>query len=76
MATATLNQALEVFGKLSSEEQEMMLDIARKRQIEAWRKDVAAYGRKAVRDFRAGKLKAEPVETVLKRLHKLADEEP
>jgi hypothetical protein len=58
MAATTLNQALEVFGKLSSEDQEMMLEIARKRRIEAWRQEVAAYGRKAVRDHRAGKLKA------------------
>jgi hypothetical protein len=76
MAAATLNEALEIFGKLSAEEQEMMLEIARKRRIEAWRKDLAAYGRKARRDYRAGKLKSEPLEQLLKRLHKLADEEP
>jgi hypothetical protein len=68
MAAATLNEALEIFGKLSAEEQEMMLEIARKRRIEAWRK--------ARRDYRAGKLKSEPLEQLLKRLHKLADEEP
>ena len=76
MAATTLNQALEIFGRLSSEEQEMMLEIARKRRAAAWRKELAIYGRKAIRDFRAGKLKAEPVEIVLKRLHQLADEEP
>ena len=76
MAAATLNEALKIFGKLSAEEQEMMLEIARKRRIEAWRKDLAAYGRKALRDYRAGKLKSEPLEQLLKRLHKLADEEP
>ena len=76
MAAATLNEALKLFGKLSAEEQEMMLEIACKRRIEAWRKDVAASGRKALRDHRAGKLKPEPIEQLLKRLHKLADEEP
>ena len=76
MAAATLNEALKIFGKLSAKEQEMMLEIARKRRIEAWRKEVAAYGRKASRDFRAGKLKSEPVGQLLKRLHKLAGEEP
>lgn len=75
MAAATLNQALEIFGKLSSEEQDMMIEIATKRRIDAWRRDMAAYGRKAVRDFRAGKLKSEPLDAALKRLHKLADEE-
>jgi len=76
MAASTLNEALKIFGKLSAEEQEMMLEIARKRRIEVWRKDAAAYGRKALRDYRAGKLKPEPVEQLVKRLHKLADEEP
>ena len=76
MAAATLNEALKLFGKLSAEEQEMMLEIAHKRRIEAWRKDSAAYGRKALRDYRAGKLKTQPVEQLVKRLHKLADEEP
>ena len=57
-ATVTLNQALEIFGKLSAEEQDMMLEIARKRRIESWRKETAAYGKKAVRDFQAGKLQA------------------
>jgi len=68
MAAATLNQALTIFGKLSGEDQDMMLEIARKRRIEAWRKETAAYGRKAVRDFRAGKLKAESAQSVVARL--------
>ncbi len=75
MATATLNEALTVFGQLSGDDQELMIEIARKRRIEAWRKDTAAYAKKALRDYRAGKLKAEPVEEMLQRLHRLADQE-
>ncbi|GDY20356.1 hypothetical protein LBMAG56_17010 [Verrucomicrobiota bacterium] len=75
MATATLNEALTLFGQLSGEDQEMMLEIARKRRIEAWRKETAAYAKKALRDYRSGKLKAEPVEEMLQRLHRLADQE-
>ena len=57
MATATLNQALTLFGQLSGEDQELLLEIARKRRSEAWRKETAAYAKKALQDHRAGKLK-------------------
>ena len=72
-STVTLNQALEVFGKLSGEDQDMMREIARHRRIEQHRKEMAAYARKAKRDYLKGKLKAEPLDQMLKRLHKLAD---
>ena len=75
MAAATLNDALAVFGKLSLEDQQMMLEIAEKRRIEAWRKEVAAYGRKAVRDCRAGKLKAIPRNGIGEYLEKLWEED-
>ncbi len=75
MATATLNQALTLFGQLSGEDQELLLEIGRKRRSEAWRKETAAYAKKALRDHRAGKLKAEPVDEMLQRLHGLADQE-
>ena len=44
-ATVTLNDALQIFGKLSGEDQDMMLEIARRQRIEFWRKETAAYGR-------------------------------
>ena len=74
MAAVTLNQALEIFGKLSSEDQDMMLEIARKRRIETWRKETAAYGKKAVRDFQAGKLKAVSAAELKAHLKKLWEE--
>ena len=47
MATATLNQALTLFGQLSGEDQELLIEIARQRRSEAWRKETAAYAKKA-----------------------------
>ena len=67
-ATVTLNHALEVFGKLSAEDRDLMLEIAKKRQIETWRADTAAYGRKAIADAKAGKLKGYTAEELAKRL--------
>ena len=68
MAAATLNDALEVFGQLSLEDQQMMLEIAKKRRIEAWRKEVAAYGRKALADSKAGRLKSYSAEELIRLL--------
>ncbi len=68
MATATLDQALQVFGKLSVEDQEIMLEIARSRRIEAWRKETATHGKKALADSRAGKLKGYSAVELVERL--------
>ena len=77
MASAvTLNKVLELAGKLAAEDADMLVEILRKRQIEQHRKELAAYAKKARRDYEKGKLKAEPLDQMLKRLHKLADAEP
>lgn len=68
MATATLDQALQVFGKLSVEDQEIMLGIARSRRIDAWRKETATYGKKALADSGAGKLKSYTAVALIERL--------
>ncbi len=68
-ATVTLNQALEIFGKLSSEDQTLMLEIAEKRRIDDWRKKTAASGRRAITDSKAGKLKSYTAEELIHRLH-------
>jgi hypothetical protein len=70
MATATLDQALQVFGKLSVEDQEMMLEIARSRRIEAWRKETAAQGKKALADSRAGRLTSYSAQELIERLRR------
>jgi len=69
-ATVTLNDALQIFGKLSAEDQDMMLEIARRQRIESWRKESAAYGRKAMALSRAGKLKSYTAEELIARLSK------
>ena len=73
-ATVTLNHALEIFGKLSVEDQELMLELARKRRIDAWRKETAAAGKKAVADSRAGRLKSYTAEELITRLRRQWEE--
>ena len=73
-AIVTLNQVLESFGKLSVEDQELMLELARKRRIDAWRKEAAAAGKKAVADSRAGRLKSYTAEELIVRLRRQWEE--
>jgi hypothetical protein len=47
---------------------EILEDLLRKRRLETWRMETATEAKNAAADFRAGKLKAQPVERVIARL--------
>ena len=64
----TLDKVLTSAETLPRDEQEMLEDLLRKRRIEAWRRETAAEARKAIKAFRVGRLKTEPVETVIRSL--------
>jgi hypothetical protein len=68
MATSTLDRILTEAEALPQDEQQMLEELLRGRRIDAWRRTTAAEGKKAIRAFRAGKLKAEPVDVVIARL--------
>jgi hypothetical protein len=68
METLTFNEILNSVAALPEEDQDMLFEILRKRRAEAWRKELAAYAKKARRDFRVGKLKAEPADKLVARL--------
>ncbi len=74
MATVTLNQVLELTRRLPGEDQDMLVDLVRRSRGEEWRKNLAKDARQAERDYRAGKLKAEPVEDLIARLHRSLDQ--
>ncbi len=68
MAAVTLNQVLELTRKLPGDEQDMLVELVRRSRAEQWRRDLVRDGRKAVKDFRAGKLKVERAEDYVARL--------
>ena len=74
MTTVTLNQVLQLTRRLPGEEQDMLIDLVRRSRAEQWRKQLAKDARQAERDFRAGKLQAEPVEDLIARLHRSLDQ--
>lgn len=68
MAMLTLDKVLTDAGRLSSEEQQILEELLRKRRIETWRVETATEGRKSAAAFRSGKLKAQSAEDVIARL--------
>ena len=74
MAAATLNDALTIIGKLKADDREELYEVLRRHHIEAWRKEVAAYARKAVADSKAGRLKSYTAEELIRHLSKQWEE--
>jgi hypothetical protein len=69
-ATPTLEDVLTEAERLPAEDQRILADILRNRQIEAWRTEAAAAARQDIVDFEAGKLKPEPTEDLIARLNR------
>ncbi len=68
MAVSTLNEVMQLAFGLRIDEKEMLLEAMKRQRAEACRKNLARYARKAVKDYRAGKLKAESAESYVARL--------
>ena len=68
MATITLDRVLTQVEALPADEQEMLEGLLRRRRIEAWRRETAAEAKRAVKAFRSGRLKSQPVEDIIVRL--------
>ncbi len=72
--SVTLDQAIDTALQLPAEQQEMLVDILRSRQIEARRQEIAADARASIAAFRAGKLKAYSAEDLITELHKTLED--
>lgn len=68
MNTLTLDQVLTCAEGLGADEQDILVQLLRKRQIETWRNEVAAEAKKAAKAYRSGKLKAQSVDLVIAQL--------
>ncbi|NQS97635.1 MAG: hypothetical protein HQ591_04205 [candidate division Zixibacteria bacterium] len=71
----TLEQVLDSAMLLDSEQREILIEIIQKRQIEAWRKETAAYAREAIRAFHKGEIQSQPVEEIISHLRAVSDED-
>ena len=74
MSTATLDQALELAMQLPLEQQEMLLEILKRRQSERNRREIAQDAQTSLAEFRAGYLVAQKADEVIAELHRSLDE--
>lgn len=68
MAAITLERVLSEAKSLPPEEQAMLEELLHKRRLDSWRQEAAVAARKSIKEFRAGKLKLETVDSVIARL--------
>ena len=69
MNAITFNQLLDSINQLPLEQQEMLLEISRKRLIEMRRQEIARDAQASLRAFREGRFTAQSAEQVIQELH-------
>jgi len=74
MSTITIDQVLDSINQLSFEQQEMLIDIFRKRLIETRRQKIAQDAQESLSAFRQGQFTAQPADQVVQELHESLDE--
>lgn len=68
---ATLDSVLDEIMRLDFDTREMLIEILRKRQVESRRDEILRQAKKDMKDYRAGKLKAQTAEEVIEELNRL-----
>lgn len=68
---STIDSALEEIMKLDYTSREMVLEILRKRQIDARRDEIAKNARKSLKDYHDGKIIARSIDETLAHLDRL-----
>ena len=71
---STLNQVLEDASQLPYEQQEMLIEILKRRCIESRRAEIAADAKQAVADFHAGLLKPQSADEAIAELRQFLSE--
>ena len=71
----TLDQAIDTVLQLPPQQQEMLVEILHKRQVEARRKEIADDAKLSLAEFRSGKLKARPLPQIFTELHDSLNED-
>ncbi len=74
METGTLDEVVNAVMRLPQEQQEMLLEIVRRRQVELRREEIAADAQQSLRAFLSGELKPQPIDEIIRRLDESLDE--
>jgi hypothetical protein len=67
----TIDSMLDDIMRLDFESREMLLEILKKRQIEAQRDEIAKDAKRDLKDYKSGKLKSQTAEEVIEELNNL-----
>lgn len=73
-STTTLDQVLETASQLPQEQQEMLIEILKRRHIESRRAEIAADIKQAQADFKAGLLKPQTADEAIAELRQFLSE--
>lgn len=68
MSAVTLDQTLEMAMQLPADQQEMLVEILKRRQSERTRREIAADARTSIAEFRSGYLAPQSAEEVIAEL--------
>lgn len=75
MNTISLDEALETVMQLSPEQQEMLIDIVRHRQIERRRQEMAEDAQQSLAAYQAGEYKPQSAVQIIRELSLGLDED-
>ena len=67
--TATLGEAIDTIVSLPPEQQEMLVEILRHRQIDGRREDIAQHAQQMIAAYRDGQLRVQSAKDVIAELH-------
>lgn len=73
--SVTLDDAIDTASRLPKDQQQMLIDILRNRQIDARRQEIAEDAQQLVALFRQGKLVAQSAKDVISELHEGLDKD-
>ena len=74
MRPITFDQVLDTINQLPFEQQEMLIDIFRKRLIETRRQKIAQDAQESLNAFHQGQFTSQPAEQIVQELHESLDE--
>ena len=75
MNTISLDEAIETVMQLPPEQQEMLIDIVRHRQIERRRQEIARDAQQSLAAYNAGEYKPQSAVQIIRELHLGLDED-
>ena len=73
MSVTTLDLALDVAMQLPGEQREMLLEILKRRAVEARRTEIAADARASLAAYRAGELRPQSAGNIIRELRRALD---